>query len=149
MTTRTNGRSAIAGSLVLAIALSVPVLPAGATEPDPTDAGVVSKGRFLYRLYCMDCHGETGKGDGATASSLDASPADLTRLSQGNDGDFPVGKVYQAIDGRTEGCREPGSKMPIWGLMLQEMDSDVDQEQQVRERVLQIVLYLESIQKEA
>jgi hypothetical protein len=37
--------------------------------------------------------------------------------------------------------------MPIWGLSFQELDSDVNQEDQVREKILHVIDYLESIQR--
>ncbi|MGB9673779.1 MAG: c-type cytochrome [Anaerolineales bacterium] len=39
------------------------------------------EGENLYRLYCVDCHGETGKGDGQKASSLSKPPRNLTDLA--------------------------------------------------------------------
>ncbi len=36
------------------------------------------QGRYLYREYCMVCHGEGGKGDGFNAYNLDPRPRDFT-----------------------------------------------------------------------
>jgi mono/diheme cytochrome c family protein len=39
----------------------------------------VSRGRALFAERCAVCHGETGAGDGAVATSLSPPPADFTR----------------------------------------------------------------------
>ena len=41
---------------------------------------VQAKGKKLYNLYCIICHGEGGKGDGFNAYNLDPRPADLTEV---------------------------------------------------------------------
>ena len=38
----------------------------------------VKAGRELYVRYCSTCHGDTGRGDGASAASFATKPADLT-----------------------------------------------------------------------
>jgi mono/diheme cytochrome c family protein len=35
-------------------------------------------GKKLYTTYCVGCHGEKGKGDGAAASALPVKPANLS-----------------------------------------------------------------------
>jgi mono/diheme cytochrome c family protein len=37
-----------------------------------------AEGKKLYATYCVECHGDQGKGDGAVASLLPAKPANLT-----------------------------------------------------------------------
>ena len=77
---------------------------------------------------------------------LTIPPTDLTRVSQANEGEFPTEEVYAAIDGRDDLLAHGISKMPVWGLAFQEYDTDVDQEGQVRGRILQLIEYLKSIQ---
>ena len=43
-----------------------------------TEGGDVKAGRELYVRYCATCHGESGRGDGASAASFASKPADLT-----------------------------------------------------------------------
>lgn len=46
-------------------------------RPFTITADVELKGQQLYMLYCWQCHGETGFGDGAAGSSLDQKPANF------------------------------------------------------------------------
>ena len=59
-------------------------------------------GKEDYLKLCSGCHGVTGKGDGPNAKSLRKPPADLTKLSQSNNGRFPLVRVYYAMDGKLE-----------------------------------------------
>ena len=45
--------------------------------PPPTES--VNRGKSLYEQFCMDCHGEDGKGAGPKAVQLEKPPADLTK----------------------------------------------------------------------
>jgi mono/diheme cytochrome c family protein len=77
-------------------------------NPVKTDGRTVERGSQLFRLHCVDCHGEAGVGDGKMAKKLGYQPADLTleRLSQQSDGE-----IYWKI---SKG-REP---MPPWEKQL-------------------------------
>lgn len=50
------------------------LLPAVAAEPE---SGDVEKGQKIYQTYCVECHGEEGRGDGPRASSLAPRPGNL------------------------------------------------------------------------
>jgi len=65
-------------------------------------AQVIEFGKEEYVRSCASCHGATGKGDGPAAKSLIKPPADLTRLSEANNGVFPISRIFAAIDGRIE-----------------------------------------------
>jgi hypothetical protein len=127
-------------------------LGAAATPIRAQQDELVERGRFLYRVYCMNCHGETGEGDGVSAGVLKIKPTDMTRLSLDNPdqpGEFPFDRVYRVIDGREAVGGHGSRRMPIWGLNFQELDRDVDQEDEVRGKILQLIEYLKSIQKPA
>jgi mono/diheme cytochrome c family protein len=109
---------------------------------------LVDEGQLLYGIYCKSCHGPGGRGDGPTARSLKPRPADLTRLSRDNDGEFPLARVLLSIDGRSRVPGHTKGRMPIWGLSLQEADSDTNQEDEVRRKIQCLVEYLKSIQAE-
>jgi len=119
----------------------------GIATAEGSKESMAKEGQLLYGIYCTSCHGPAGKGDGPTARSLTPRPADLTRLSRDNDGEFPTARAIMSIDGRNPIPGHPKSQMPIWGLSLQEASSDTNQEQQVREKILQLVDYLKTIQE--
>jgi len=122
--------------------------PVRAQETEP-DQELIERGRMVYTIYCGNCHGPSGRGDGPTGRILEVKPSDLTKLSDGNDGEFPFGKVYRTIDGRETVRGHGDSRMPIWGLTFQELDADTNQEDQVRGKILQLIEYLKSIQGDA
>jgi mono/diheme cytochrome c family protein len=72
-------------------------------------------GENEYHRSCAACHGRTGKGDGPVSKVLKIPPSDLTRLSESNKGVFPVSRVYDAIDGKSEVLAHGERDMPVWG----------------------------------
>ncbi|MFO7770400.1 c-type cytochrome [Roseovarius gahaiensis] len=76
--------------------------------------GDAQTGEAIYDRYCAACHGATGTGDGRMRAVLTVQPSDLTALSAGNDGSFPMERVVKRIDGR-DPLVAHGSEMPIYG----------------------------------
>lgn len=110
------------------------------------DEDVEAAGKARFMESCAVCHGPDAKGGGPFATLLKAAPSDLTVLSQGNGGEFPFGRVYDAIDGRASVKGAHGSKdMPIWGGEWK--GSSVAAETAVRGQVLEMIIYLRSIQQ--
>jgi len=105
------------------------------------------EGQRLFADNCVQCHGASGKGDGAWASGMTPKPADLTKLSTG--GVFPSARVLSVIDGYDR-TGLPGQEMPEFGLLLEGDTVPVD----VGDGVLTptprplaaLLAYLESIQ---
>ena len=60
----------------------------------------MSYGQAEYLNSCAVCHGLEGRGDGPLGEVLMKRPADLTRLSRENGGEFPYTRVFAVIDGR-------------------------------------------------
>ncbi len=53
---------------------------AGLSNPLPSTADNIARGRQLYDQNCASCHGAQGLGDGPAAKSLRPPPANLTGL---------------------------------------------------------------------
>lgn len=59
------------------------VAPSNANQiknPFVGDKKSVDAGKILYTTYCVVCHGEKGKGDGAASLSIPTKPADHTSV---------------------------------------------------------------------
>jgi len=66
-------------SRFLALALAPAVL---VTYAVPTIAADAQAGKALYDEHCLKCHGEKGKGDGATAKKLKMKMADYSNAAE-------------------------------------------------------------------
>ena len=109
-----------------------------------------SIGREEYLVACAACHGEAADGNGEIATMFKDPVPDLTGIAQRNDGVFPLLDVIQAIDGRAV-IRGHGNPMPVFGnryrAQANEGDAIMGAEAIVRGRVLELALYIRSIQK--
>jgi len=131
-------------ALLACSALSIAGMAIAADRPD--------KGRREYQNNCASCHGVAAKGDGPMRASLLKPPADLTLLAQKNGGVFPMERVQQVIDGRTE-IRSHGTReMPIWGSRYANIgnseyfDVPFDENAYVAARIMLVADYLNRIQ---
>ncbi|HET9210570.1 MAG TPA: cytochrome c [Thermoanaerobaculia bacterium] len=116
-------------------------------EPQDQRESRAESGGRVYRAYCASCHGVSADGHGPMVEVLKVRPSDLTRISERNDGTFPEGRIAAIIDGRLEVRGHGPGSMPVWGLSFREIGRDSDQETEVRERIKDLVAYLESIQR--
>jgi len=111
----------------------------------------VINGSETFKVKCASCHGEDAKGKNAADINLDVDPPDLRLISKRNNGEFPVSRIYAIIDGR-EAVQDHGTRaMPTWGSLflsdtIWEGCSQVD-ETIVRGRIMELILYLDSIQQ--
>lgn len=96
---------------------SADAIYSASTLPSPDLGYNAREGRTLYRHYCLNCHGETGKGDGFNAFNLDPRPrslADSSFQAQRSDSDLVVAiRSGGAAVGLSNG-------MPPWGRTLPE-----------------------------
>lgn len=119
----------------------------------------LAAGKTEYLSSCAACHGADGKGNGPMTAELKMAPPDLTVLAKKNNGVFPIGAVYEMVDGRTTVGAHGTREMPIWGfrfspsLLKASPPSDIDAnlgrnpEFIVRSRILALVDYLNRIQE--
>lgn len=109
-----------------------------------------SLGREEYLIACAACHGEAADGNGEIATMFKDRVPDLTAISKRNDGVFPLLKVIQAIDGRAV-IRGHGNPMPVFGKRYRAEagggNALFGAEAIARAHVLELALYLQSIQK--
>lgn len=100
-------------------------------------------GRDSFELYCAPCHGTSGRGDGRVVPALRTRPSDLTTLARRSGGAFPRDSVRGFVEGTGRPLAAHGTtEMPVWGPMFRAFESDA----RVRERIANLVTYIESIQ---
>jgi len=100
-------------------------------------------GKELFSVYCVSCHGFSGKGEGPVAPELKTRPADLTLLSKNNDGKFPRSLVIQFITGDTAVAAHGTREMPVWGAIFRGQGGT----QTERTKIEALTDYIESLQK--
>jgi len=121
-------------------------------ERRASDGFLVAKGRTTFRVYCTNCHGATGKGDGNLAEMLKVRPADLTVLTRkSKDGKFPREEVHAKVDGRKAVAGHGSPDMPIWGdafqKVLQPGYQDLSDDERAQLKIVELVYFIESIQQ--
>ena len=94
---------------------------ASATDHLESEAGKgdSAKGQQVYQIYCITCHGATGKGDGPVGKTLTPPPRDFSV------GDFKFGGTSQEIfDTISNGAASKGGSplMAPWGAVIPEQD---------------------------
>lgn len=131
------------GATALAVIL-LGVLPSPSFSQDGT-------GEHDFRLYCSDCHGEDGRGDGPKTFGLSGPAPDLTGLASRNRGVFPRERLQQIIDGREILKNHGDREMPVWGVWFK-MEAEEDlggaegDEGTVQRRITALIDFLETLQ---
>jgi mono/diheme cytochrome c family protein len=135
-------RSTVAASIVI-----------GTLAAAYAEQAEVGKDDFLK--LCSGCHGPSGKGDGPNAKGLRKPPADLTKLSQSNNGKFPLVRVSDVMDGRLEFIVHGPREMPSFAEVLKKdvmsrmprdsMSGDLA-ESMARRRMVEVIEYVMSLQ---
>ena len=139
-------RAATLAALLASAAVLLAVALALAAER-PADPMLAEIGAPYFQSYCASCHGESGRGDGPTASALRKPPADLTRIAARRGGKFPEGEIAQFIDGRFTLDAHGTRQMPVWGEVFTRGIPDSDSAESVsRGKLLVILEFLKSIQ---
>ncbi|MEP7174288.1 MAG: cytochrome C [Aestuariivirga sp.] len=139
------------GAAVMAVGLLTVLSTKGHGQDQAESAGAEASGEHAFQLYCSNCHGDGGRGDGPMALNLTVPPADLTRLSERNGGVFPRERLQAIIDGR-EALKNHGDReMPVWGVWFK-MEAEEDlggaegDEGTVQRRITALIDFLETLQ---
>jgi len=127
-------------------------MPASAQAPyEQRTAAAALRGQEFYEIGYADCHGLDGKGNGPMAQFLTVKPSDLTTLARRNNGVFPFRAVFESLDGRAIVPQHGRPGMPIWGGVFQDFARERfgphGTESYVRGRLIELVVYLETIQE--
>ena len=105
--------SAIAFLVFIFVAVACRELLASSfvSNPIPSSAQSIARGKQLFDQHCQACHGVEGRGDGPAAATLTKRPDDLTRIAPPPL--FPDGVVaYRIANG--------GDMMPAWKTAFSE-----------------------------
>lgn len=142
-----KARMAAGALLLLLVALGAQAQPRAPRDSMRADAGQRS-----YQAHCASCHGATGHGDGPIKPYLTVAPSDLTTIAKRNGGAFPEQLMWEVIDGRSSTVIGPhGSReMPVWGENFRaeaKYSRDPHPEWSVRNRIVSLLAYLNSIQQ--
>lgn len=137
----------------LLLGTGAPLEAQGPTEqPQPWEPVIIEPTEREFLNSCASCHGTDGTGAGfLTRLFRGVDPGDLTQLSARNDGTFPMERVFSVIDGRAEVAAHGDRKMPVWGdrymnAAMLDYGPDEINEFRVRNRIYELVHYLQSIQ---
>jgi mono/diheme cytochrome c family protein len=47
-------------------------------NPNPATPESIARGKSMFKIYCVPCHGDSGTGDGLVGAKLIVRPFDLT-----------------------------------------------------------------------
>jgi mono/diheme cytochrome c family protein len=139
------------GAMILALGLLIALSPKSFGQDQEMRPGVGGSGEHAFQLYCSNCHGDGGRGDGPMASDLSVPPADLTKLSARNGGVFPRERLQGIIDGREIVKNHGDRDMPVWGKWFK-MEAEEDlggaegDEGTVHRRIMDLINFLETLQ---
>jgi mono/diheme cytochrome c family protein len=111
---RESLRLALGVSLTI-FGLAAPGLFAESNRPSGAERWqAISNGAYAYNLYCANCHGPSGRGNGLTAARLRTPVPDLTRISERR-GRYDRTFIVEHILATNTWERGP---MPAWGAVL-------------------------------
>lgn len=88
-----------------------------AAQQAGTVTSPVERGEAHYLLFCANCHGVRGDGQGPLVKALRIVPPDLTHLAPPGEG--VAERVLKAVDGRHEVPGPDGPRMPLFSDNLE------------------------------
>src|SRR4051794_39315174 len=97
------------------LGMTAGLLAMGAGAVQAQDA---ARGKAVYEKWCLECHGETGEGNGAAAKFMLPPPRNFTQavyqIRSTASGELPTDEDMQRVV--DEGM--PGTAMPEWKTKL-------------------------------
>ena len=107
-------------SLAALIALAVWIAPSVAS------AGDAAAGKEQFTMFCVACHGETGKGDGPGGAGLEPPPRDFSigdfKIDADGNGTPGEDKDLEMVISQGAGAFGGSPLMTPWGGTLSEED---------------------------
>jgi copper transport protein len=90
-----------------------------ATEGNPVEAtqASIDRGRMLFTNNCVQCHGETGRGDGPLAASLPIQPANLYLHVPFHPDQFFFGVMTKGLSGVMPSFESSISEEDRWNIL--------------------------------
>jgi|COG998Drversion2_1049125.scaffolds.fasta_scaffold188165_2 mono/diheme cytochrome c family protein len=91
------------------------------TRAQGTETADMEKGKLIFTMYCLTCHGPEGDGKGPVGLTLDPPPRDFTKAEFKYCGACTDADVFEVI---TNGAAAQGGSpnMAPWGAVLPEED---------------------------
>jgi mono/diheme cytochrome c family protein len=102
---------------VVSVAIGVVCMALWIVSDVFADQGDAAQGKAAYDQYCASCHGNTGKGDGPAAASLNPKPRDLTDKDYMAELKDPYLTKIISEGGSAVG---KSALMPPWGAVLKQ-----------------------------
>ena len=119
----------------IGVALASASAAAQTSDGHDFDARAAFQGSKSFRTYCSSCHGKTGRGDGPLAEHLKVPPANLTKLSESNGGEFPYNAVLETINFGKKVAGHGTTEMPAWADAFLATDTEEEAEKRKHELV--------------
>ncbi|MYL24338.1 c-type cytochrome [Halomonas alkaliantarctica] len=98
-----------------AMRLGIKAAYADKSSPLNRTPQVLETGGQLYMTHCASCHGESGRGDGPVANSLDTQPTNIAAFSR-----MPLASDAYLYWTLAEGGNPLDSAMPAFQDVLKE-----------------------------
>jgi len=94
-----------------------PAEEASRENPVPATEDSIARGRMLFLNNCVQCHGESGRGDGPLAASLPLKPANLYDHIPFHPDQYFFGVISKGLSGVMPGFENQLSEEDRWNIL--------------------------------